>query len=86
MMMNTTTSMVLRRAVTAIATALALVPAAAFAQATQPTATGPTLQLSMKQAEAMALESNLGLKGDRLGPDIAAENLAADAAGIDDRP
>jgi outer membrane protein len=66
--------------VTAIATALALLPAATFAQGTQPAQTaptGPVLQLSMKQAEAMALESNLGLKSDRLGPDIASENLAA---------
>ena len=72
--------MVQRWAVTAIATVVALLPAASFAQttqATQPAPTGPVLQLSMKQAEAMALESNLGLKGDRLGPDIAAENLAA---------
>ncbi|MEO6223549.1 MAG: TolC family protein [Vicinamibacterales bacterium] len=73
-----------RRVVTAIVIGhLACVPAMAFAQQTSaapqtPAAPqGPVLQLSMEQAEAMALESNLGLKADRLGPDIAAENLAA---------
>jgi outer membrane protein len=66
-----------RLAVTAFATVLALLPAVTFAQTTQPAPAGPVLQLSMKQAEQMALESNLGLKGDRLGPDIASENLAA---------
>src|SRR5688572_7682418 len=73
-----------RRGVSAIVIAhMAFVPAMAFAQQTpaapQTAAApqGPVLQLSMKQAEAMALESNLGLKGDRLGPEIASENLAA---------
>jgi outer membrane protein TolC len=40
-------------------------------------AAGPALQLSMAQAVTMALETNLGLKADRLGPGIAAENVAA---------
>ncbi len=40
-------------------------------------AAGPVLQLSMTQAEEMALEANLQLRSDRLGPAIAAENLAA---------
>jgi outer membrane protein len=38
---------------------------------------GATLQLSMAQAVAMALDTNLGLKADRLGTSIAAENVAA---------
>src|SRR4026208_1579272 len=72
-----------RRAMTAIVIAhMAFVPAMAFAQQapvaqTAPAPQGPVLQLSMKQAEAMAFEANLGLKADRLGPDIASENLAA---------
>jgi outer membrane protein len=40
-------------------------------------AAGATLQLSMEQAVTMALETNLGLKADRLSPGIAAENVAA---------
>ena len=58
---------------------LGLTPDVALAQTT-PAATapqGPVLPLSMSQAEAMALESNLGLKADRLAPDIASENLAS---------
>ena len=35
-----------------------------------------TLQLSMTQAVTMALETNLGLKADRLDVGIAAENVA----------
>jgi outer membrane protein TolC len=74
-----------RRAVAAIVAAhLAFVPTLAFAQQAPPppqTAPqgpqGPVLPLTMKQAEQMALEANLGLKADRLGPDIASENLAA---------
>lgn len=73
-----------RRAVTAIASAhMAFVPAMAFAQQapvvpqTAAAPQGPVLQLSMKQAEQMALEANLGLKADRLNPEIASENLAA---------
>lgn len=47
-------------------------------QAQQPPApTGPVVQLTMAQAEAMALEANLQLKADRLDPAVAAENLAA---------
>ncbi len=38
---------------------------------------GPTLELSMEQAVTMSLETNLGLKADRLGTDIAAQNIAA---------
>ncbi len=38
---------------------------------------GPTLQLTMQQAEQMALETNLGLKSQRLNADIAAENIAS---------
>ena len=52
---------------------LGLTPDVALAQTT-PAATapqGPVLPLSMSQAEAMALESNLGLKADRLAPDLA---------------
>jgi outer membrane protein len=73
-----------RRAATAIVIAqMAFVPTMAFGQQapvtpqTAPAAQGPVLQLSMKQAEQMALEANLGLKADRLSPDIATENLAA---------
>ncbi|HUR22152.1 MAG TPA: TolC family protein [Vicinamibacterales bacterium] len=76
--------MIQRRAVTAIVMAhMAFVPAMAFAQQAPvtpqatPVPPGPVLQLSMKQAEQMAFEANLGLKGDRINPDIAAENLAA---------
>ncbi|HYN09385.1 MAG TPA: TolC family protein [Vicinamibacterales bacterium] len=47
------------------------------AQATPPPAAqGPTLQLSMEQAVTMGLESNLGLKAQRLEIDIAAEGIA----------
>ena len=52
-------------------------PASAQVPATAPsTAQAATLQLSMDQAVAMALETNLGLKADRLGIDIASENVA----------
>jgi outer membrane protein len=40
-----------------------------------PGTSGPTLQLSMEQAVTMAMETNLGLKGDRLDVNIAAENI-----------
>lgn len=68
------------RVVTAVVIGhLVLTPSASFAQqapvAPQGPA-GPVLPLSMSQAETMALESNLGLKADRLAPDIASENLA----------
>ncbi len=55
----------------AFALAVTAVPAVA-----QTPATGETIQLTMAQAEAMALESNLQLRIDRLDPTIAAENLA----------
>ncbi len=55
---------------------LGLMPGAAAAQGAGAPAQGPVLTLSMSEAEAMALESNLGLRGDRLGPAIASENLA----------
>jgi outer membrane protein len=84
MMTNTRNFKFQRRAVAAIVAAhLTLVPAMAFAQQTPPVPQGaaapqgPVLSLSMKEAEQMALEANLGLKADRLGPDIASENLAA---------
>jgi outer membrane protein TolC len=48
-------------------------PPAAPAQ----TPTGPALPLSMDQAVAMALEHNLGLKAERLNPEIAAHQIAA---------
>src|SRR5262245_60506853 len=37
---------------------------------------GPSLQLTMDQAVTMGLESNLGLKAERLNVDIAAQNIA----------
>jgi len=73
-----------RRAATACVIAhMAFLPAMALAQQapvipqSAPAPQGPVLQLSMKQAEQMALEANLGLKSDRLNPEIATENLAA---------
>ena len=43
--------------------------------------TGPVLQLTMDEAVAMAVESNIGLKAQRLNVDIAAEGVAgAEAA------
>ena len=56
---------------------LALAQPAVQSPAQSPTKPGPVLPLSMAQAEAMALESNLGLKADRIAPEIASENLAA---------
>jgi len=45
------------------------------------TPTGPVLQLTMDEAVAMAVESNIGLKAQRLSVDIAAEGVAgAEAA------
>jgi outer membrane protein TolC len=38
---------------------------------------GQVMELSMEQAVTMALETNLGLKADRLGTNIAAQNIAA---------
>jgi outer membrane protein len=84
MMTNTSNYTSQRRVVAAIVAAqLTFVPAMTFAQQTPPVPQGaaapqgPVLSLSMKEAEQMALESNLGLKANRLGPDIASENLAA---------
>jgi len=37
---------------------------------------GPVLAVSMEQAVAMALESNLGLKADRMNLDLAAQGIA----------
>jgi outer membrane protein len=48
----------------------------AKAQTPTTTGTGETIQLTMAQAEAMALENNLQLKIDRLDPVLAAEDLA----------
>jgi outer membrane protein TolC len=55
----------------------AMAQQAAARQATPPPATGAVLQLSMDQAVTMALETNLGLKADRLDPAVADENIAA---------
>ena len=41
------------------------------------TQAGPTLSLSMEQAVAMALENNLGLKGERLNPEVSSLGIAA---------
>ncbi len=58
-------------------------PTLAFAQqttqqsgATPPTPQGPVLLLTMDQAVTMGLESNLGLKAERLNVDIAAHSIA----------
>lgn len=40
-------------------------------------AQGPTLSLSMQQAITMALETNLGLKSERLNVDVAAQDIVA---------
>src|SRR4030095_4980224 len=58
------------------------VPAVAMAQqpataARQSTPGGALLELSMEQAVTMALETNLGLKADRLDVSIASENVVA---------
>jgi len=47
------------------------------AAATTPAPQGPTLSLSMEDAVKMAVEANLGLAADRLGPEIQAQALAA---------
>jgi outer membrane protein TolC len=49
---------------------------AAVTQAAPGGASAGTLQLSMDQAVTMALETNLGLKADRIDPSIADENVA----------
>jgi outer membrane protein TolC len=46
-------------------------------QAPQAPATGPTVRLSMDEAVAMAMETNLGLKADRLNLDVAAQNIVS---------
>ena len=61
-------------AVVVASSAPSLAQQAAPAAASQPS--GPTLQLSMDQAVTMALETNLGLKADRLGVDVASEDVA----------
>jgi outer membrane protein len=42
----------------------------------QPTATGPVLQLSADEAVRMALENNLGIQAERLGPEIGTLGIA----------
>ena len=46
----------------------------------QAAAAGPVLQLSMEQAAQMALESNLGLKAEKLNVDVAAHGIAISEA------
>src|SRR5437773_2638332 len=58
------------------ASLLAFVPAAHAQQPVPPAQAPVTLQLSMDQAVAMALETNLGLKADRLDVGIAAQSVA----------
>lgn len=41
------------------------------------TVQGPTVALSMEQAVTMALETNLGLKSEKLNLDVAAQNIVA---------
>jgi outer membrane protein TolC len=59
---------------------LLLAPTTAWAQAattaTPVTGQGPTLPLSMNEAVAMSLESNLNLKAERLNVDVAAHSVA----------
>ena len=76
-------SYVFRGFVTAGAAVLvALAPVVLGAQspaqqaATPPQAQGPTLPLSMEQAVAMALETNLNLKAERLNTDVAAHSIS----------
>jgi outer membrane protein TolC len=61
-------------------TLLLLAPTTAWAQAattaTPVTGQGPTLPLSMNEAVAMSLESNLNLKAERLNVDVAAHSVA----------
>ena len=56
------------RAATAAAVSKAYVPQ---------TPQGPTLRLSMKDAETMAVETNLGLKQARINSEIAAQNIVS---------
>src|ERR1700733_11709938 len=62
----------------AVVLAMVIVVPAARAQQPVPPAqpAPPTLQLSMSQAVTMSLETNLGLKSDRLNVSIAAEDVA----------
>lgn len=76
-MMTRSPLFVIRRGLVALTAVAHLGLVTGIAAAQQAPPAGPVLPLSMAQAEAMALESNLGLKADRLGPDIASENLAA---------
>jgi len=54
-------------------------PATAVNKSAAPQATpqGPTLRLTMKEAETMAVETNLGLKQARLNSEIAAQNIVS---------
>src|SRR5262245_514369 len=52
-------------------------PPPAHTAATVSVTQGPTLALSMEQAVTMALETNLGLKSERLNVDVAAQNIVA---------
>jgi len=53
------------------------IPAAQAAAPAAPAPSGPTLALSMEEAVAMALETSLGLKSQRLDVNIAAQNIAS---------
>lgn len=55
-----------------VATSAAVTTAAPRAQPQ-----GPTLRVSMKDAEAMAVETNLGLKQARINSEIAAQNIVS---------
>ena len=73
-MLNETQKKSTRRAAIALvftATMLGVAPLGA-----QQRPQGPTLRLSMQEAEAMALETNLGLKQTRIDLDVAAQNIA----------
>ena len=78
-MAQVTRSSAIRRGGVAVLLAAGVFTTALGAQ--QPAApaaqTPALLQLSMEQAIAMALETNLGLKADRLDVSIASENVAA---------
>lgn len=67
---------VLRGSVVAVTVLAHFGLAAAPAAAQQTSQERTVLTLTMEEAEAMALEANLGLKADRVAPAIAAENLA----------
>ena len=66
-----------RAGVIAVASLMTLVSSARAQQPVPPAQVPPaTLQLTMDQAVTMALETNLGLKADRLNVGIASENVA----------